>query len=230
LDWQCINPKSKVVISAVMPNHPRSVWLVRHGQTDWNAQRRYLSFTDRPLTPFGEKQAGALAHFFKARKVDAIVHSGLARTEATAGAIAGTRAILLHCDERWREASHGLWEGLTYREVMQQFPDDARRRFADPIHNAPAQGESLMQMAQRVREAWLALGNQFASQRVVVVAHAGVIQALLCMLMNTALSEHWRWRIDAGSATGFDCYPTTTILRAVNVVPRLGIDRDWRFA
>jgi 2,3-bisphosphoglycerate-dependent phosphoglycerate mutase/probable phosphoglycerate mutase len=209
-----------------MSTHPRSVWLVRHGQTDWNAQRRYLSITDRPLTAFGEQQAGALAHFFKARKVDAMVHSALARTEATAKAIAGARAIPLHGDARWREASHGLWEGLTYREVMQRFPADARRRFADPIHHAPAQGESLMQMAQRVREAWQALGAQFAGQRVVVVAHAGAIQALLCTLMNTPLSEHWRWRIDAGSATGFDCYPTTTILRAVNVVPQFSIQHS----
>lgn len=206
-----------------MPSHPRSVWLVRHGQTDWNAQRRYLSFTDRPLTTFGAQQARALNRFFRARKVDAIVHSGLARTTATAQAIAGTRPIPIHRDERWREASHGLWEGLTYREMVQRFPEDARRRFADPIHNAPREGESLAQMAQRVREAWLVLGERCAGQRVVVVAHAGVIQALLCLLMNTPLSEHWRWRIDAGSATGFDCYPTATIMKSVNVVPRLEI-------
>lgn len=203
-----------------MSSHPRSAWLARHGQTDWNVQRRYLSFTDRPLTPFGLQQAQALNRFFHARKVDAIVHSSLARTETTAHAIAGARPITLHCDERWREASHGLWEGLTYREVLQRYPDDARRRFADPIHNAPLQGESLMQMAERVREAWLALGERFAGQRVVVVAHAGAIQALLCLLMGTPLSEHWRWRIDAGSATGIDCYPTTTILKSANVVPR----------
>lgn len=206
-----------------MPTHLRSAWLVRHGQTDWNAQRRYLSFTDRPLTTFGAQQASALAGFFHARKVDAIVHSGLARTVATAHAIAGTRSIPLHRDERWREAAHGAWEGLTYHEVMQGDPEDARRRFADPVHHAPRAGESLAQMAQRVREAWLALGERFAGQRVVVVAHAGAIQALLCLLMNTPLSEHWRWRIDAGSATGVDCYPTTTILKSVNVVPRFSI-------
>ncbi len=212
-----------------MPTHPRSVWLVRHGQTDWNAQRRYLSFTDRPLTAFGAQQANALAGFFHVRAIDAVVHSGLARTEATARAIAGARPISMQCDTRWQEASHGLWEGLTYREVMRQFPDDARRRFADPIRNAPCQGESLEQMAQRAHAAWQTLGAQFAGQRVVVVAHAGVIQALLCILMNTPLSEHWRWRIDAGSATGLDCYPTTTILRAVNIVPRWALEiKDLR--
>jgi broad specificity phosphatase PhoE len=98
--------------------HPRAVWLVRHGQADWNLQRRYMSDSDRSLTPFGERQARALAAFFAARKVDAIVHTGLARTERTAQAIAGVRPIMLACDRRWREAAHGAWEGLTYFEAI----------------------------------------------------------------------------------------------------------------
>ena len=76
-------------------------------------------------------------------------------------------------------------------------------------------------MSARVVSAWSALGERFANQRVVVVAHAGPIQALLCALMNTPLAEHWRWRIDLGSATGMDCYPTTNIVRAVNFIPNI---------
>jgi 2,3-bisphosphoglycerate-dependent phosphoglycerate mutase/probable phosphoglycerate mutase len=200
---------------------PRSAWLVRHGQTDWNLTRRYMSASDRPLTAYGERQAQALGCFFASRKIDAIVHTGLARTEATAQAIRGQRAIPISCDERWREASHGAWEGLTYREVMQRLRDDALRRLADPVNYAPQDGESLAQMAQRAGEAWRDLGAQFAGKRVVVVTHGGPIQALLCLLMGTPLAEHWRWRIDLGSVTSVDCYPTTTILRSVNLVPNL---------
>ncbi|GIV83226.1 MAG: phosphoglycerate mutase [Candidatus Roseilinea sp.] len=204
-----------------MSGVPRSVWLVRHGQADWNVARRYMSFSDRPLTEFGERQAHALARFFVARKVDVIVHSGLTRTETTARTLKGERDIPLICDARWREASHGAWEGLTYREVMQRYPEDVAQRFADPLHHAPLQGESLAQLAQRVAQAWQDLGAQLAGGRVVVVTHSGPIQALLCALMGTPLAEHWRWRIDLGSATGLDCYPTTTILRAVNHTPPL---------
>lgn len=204
-----------------MSGVPRSVWLVRHGQTDWNVARRYMSFADRPLTAFGARQAQALARFFVTRKVDVIMHSGLTRTEATARAIQGERAIPVFGDARWREASHGAWEGLTYREVMQRYPGDAARRFADPVHYPPLQGESLAQLAQRVRRAWDDLGAQFPSRRVVVVTHGGPIQVLLCLLMGTPLAEHWRWRIDLGSVTGLDCYPTTTILRMVNHTPPL---------
>ncbi len=200
---------------------PRRVWLIRHGQTDWNRRQRYLSDTDVPLTPLGERQASALARFFAARRVDVVVHSGLQRTALVARAIVGNRPIPIHTDLRWREVRHGRWEGLTYPEVMQRFPDEAQRRFADPLHSAPLGGESLSQMAARVEDAWRALGEQFAGQRVAVVTHATPIQVVLCLLFGMPLAQHWRWRVDLGSVTALDCYPSTTILRYANWLSRV---------
>ncbi len=199
--------------------HPRFVWLLRHGQTQWNQTRRYLSHTDVALTAFGVAQARAAAAFFKHRKIDVIVHSGLMRTRDTALCVRGERKIALVEDERWREASHGAWEGLTYREVLARMPDDARRRAADPVNHAPAGGESLAMLSERVRAAYLALGERFAGQRVLVVTHGGPIQALLCQRLGAPLHEHWRWRVDLGSISGFDVYASTSILRTVNTVP-----------
>ena len=198
---------------------PRHVWLIRHGQTDWNLTRRYLSDSDRLLTRFGQRQAAALGAFFAARKIDVIVHSGLTRTRDTALALRGGRPLDLIADARWREASHGQWEGLTYREVAARLPDNVRARFADPVHTAPAGGESLAQLQTRIAAAYSDLGARFPGARIAVITHGGAIQALLCTLLNTPLREHWRWRVDLGSASGFDCYATTTILRAVNIAP-----------
>jgi alpha-ribazole phosphatase/probable phosphoglycerate mutase len=72
-----------------------------------------MSTSDRPLTPYGQRQAAALARFFDVRKIDAIVHTGLARTRDTALAIRAARKIELAEDAAWREAAHGAWEGLT---------------------------------------------------------------------------------------------------------------------
>jgi 2,3-bisphosphoglycerate-dependent phosphoglycerate mutase/probable phosphoglycerate mutase len=178
-----------------------------------------MSSSDRTLTSFGRGQAEALQRFFSTKRIDVVLHTGLSRTQATAQAIANGRVIPQTCDEHWREANHGDWEGLTYTEVTRHMPDDARQRFADPVNNAPRHGESLAHMAQRVWAAWQGLGPLFPKQRIVIVTHAGPIQAILCQLLHTPLHEHWRWRIDAGSATGIDVYPTTTIVRAVNCVP-----------
>jgi 2,3-bisphosphoglycerate-dependent phosphoglycerate mutase/probable phosphoglycerate mutase len=202
--------------------HLRSLWLSRHGQTDWNLSRRYMSRSDRALTAYGQRQAQGLARFFAARKIDVIVHSGLTRTRATAEAIRDMRKIPMIENAAWREADHGAWEGLTYREVMRAMPDDARRRFSDPVNIAPRDGESLAALQTRVLDAYAALARAYGDKRVLVVTHGGPIQALLCALLGAPLAEHWRFRIDLGSASGFDCYPTTTILRAVNVVPPLG--------
>ncbi|MCW1970067.1 MAG: histidine phosphatase family protein [Anaerolineae bacterium] len=195
---------------------PRSVCFVRHGQTDWNLSRRYMGRSNRTLTAYGARQAEVLARYFSARRIDVIVHTGLDRTEATARAIAGKRGTPLVCDLAWRETDHGDWEGLTYREVMQRYPDNARARFADAFNTAPQGGESLAAMSARVQAAWQQLGTQFPNQRIVIVTHAGPIQAMLCHLMSTPLDQHWRWCCDLGSITAVDCYPSTTILRYVN--------------
>ncbi len=203
-----------------MANIPRRVWLVRHGQTDWNRAGRYQSHTDRPLTDYGRRQARALALYFAGRKVEAVIHSGLTRTASIARAIVGARALPCLSSEDWREASHGVWEGLTYAEVMQRYPEDAANRFADPLNNAPAGGESLADMAERVMAAWRRLGYSHPGQRIVVVTHATPIQVVLCMLTGVPLRDHWRWRIDLGSVTAIDGYPGATIVRTVNLVPR----------
>lgn len=200
---------------------PRNVWLVRHGQTDWNLARRYMSASDRPLTVHGVRQSAALQRFFAARPVDVIVHSGVSRTRDTAEAIRGSRGIECVEDVRWREASHGAWEGLTWREVSRRFGSAAQERAADPVNVAPPGGESLAQLRERMLDAYADLGRRHSRARVLVVTHGGVIQALLCELFAAPLAQHWRWRIDLGSASGFDCYPGATILRAVNVIPPL---------
>src|SRR5689334_8300878 len=128
-------------------NHPRSVWLVRHGQTDWNLARRYLSNTDRPLTAYGLRQAQALGCFFNSRKIDVILHSGLERTRHVALTIAGRRDIHIVDDPQWREVSHGVWEGLTYREVLDRYPEQFRQRSIDPLNTAPSSGESLRDLS-----------------------------------------------------------------------------------
>jgi broad specificity phosphatase PhoE len=179
-----------------------------------------MSFSDRELTPFGAQQAAWLAHFFDARKIDVIIHSGLARTRQTAEKIRGNRKIALIEDGAWCEASHGSWEGLTYKQVMTTLRDDALQRFSDPVNAAPSGGESLAQLQQRVCGAFAALGRHHAGKRAVVVTHGGAIQALLCSLLKTPLAEHWRLRIDLGSASGVDVYAATTIVRTINHVPQ----------
>ncbi len=199
-----------------------SIWLIRHGQTEANRSRRYLGHHDSPLTDYGRRQHLALAHHLRALAFTNIIVSPTERTRSLAMTILNRRrAIPMHEDPRWLEIDHGRWEGLTYREVLQRFPDEAQQRWANSIDGRATGGESLAEVANRVNEAWQELLASSVGQRILIVTHATPIQLILCWCCQLPIAEHWRWRIDLGSITALDVYGSTVIMRTINTVPRL---------
>jgi 2,3-bisphosphoglycerate-dependent phosphoglycerate mutase/probable phosphoglycerate mutase len=198
-----------------------SIWLVRHGQTELNKARRYQGTSDGPLTPFGLRQAYALAERLRRMPFKVALISPSQRAQITAEMILGDRDAPILADPRWAETNHGRWEGLTYGEVRARYPREAIERFADALHGKPLGGESLAEVAQRVGEGWRALLQQYPGGRVLVVTHATPIQLVLCALSGMPPALHWRWRIDLGSVTSIDVYSGGPIIRMVNEVPRL---------
>jgi 2,3-bisphosphoglycerate-dependent phosphoglycerate mutase/probable phosphoglycerate mutase len=198
-----------------------SIWLVRHGQTELNRARRYQGAIDSPLTPYGLRQAAALARRLRRIPFGVALVSPTLRAQRTAEAILADRDVPIVDEPRWREAGHGRWEGLTYREVRERFPAEASARFADAQHGKPEGGESLAEVAERVAEGWRALLSQYPGGRVLVVTHATPIQLVLCTLSSMNPAQHWRWRIDLGSLTAIDVYSGSAIVRMVNETPRL---------
>jgi alpha-ribazole phosphatase len=198
-----------------------SIWLVRHGQTELNKARRYQGASDSLLTPYGIRQATALAQRLRRTPFKLAITSPAMRARHTATAILGNRDAPLLDDRRWDEIHHGRWEGLTYAEVRARFPHEAVLRFADALNGRPSGGESLAEVAARVAEAWAALLQQNPGGRVLVATHATPIQLVLCALNGMPPTLHWHWRIDLGSVTAIDVYGGGTIIRMVNEVPRL---------
>lgn len=200
------------------------VWLARHAQTDWNRERRYQSRSDRPLTPFGSARNLAVAQRLRRITFGAIMTSGQARTDDLAQAIVvqQQRAIPIVRDERWREADHGLWEGLTYPDVSRRYPAQMRERFAQPWESHAHGGESTRDLWARVEAGWQDVLKQYDGGRILIVTHATPIQLLLCELLGVAFERYWQWRIDLGGLSNVDLYPAGAILRMVNEVPALG--------
>jgi 2,3-bisphosphoglycerate-dependent phosphoglycerate mutase/probable phosphoglycerate mutase len=206
-----------------------AIWLIRHGQTLLNKQRRYQGRTDSQLTPFGVQQALALAHRLRRLPFTIAVISPCERARATAAAILQGRAVAMVEDARWSETNHGRWEGLTYAEVRALFPEESIARFADALHGRAQGGESLAEVHARVLEAWNALVREDRGGRILVVTHATPIQLILCSISGLAPTDHWRWRIDPGSLTALDVYGGGSIVRVVNETPLLargGIEQD----
>lgn len=204
-----------------------SVWFVRHGQTHYNLERRYQSRADSPLTAYGRQQMAALAVRLRRIPFTVALASPSQRTRLAAAAILeGRRGVNVRLEPGWAETNHGGWEGLTYREVLARFPEEAQARWADGVHGRAAGGESLAEVHARVASAWQTLLREHQGGRVLVATHATPIQLVLCASFGLPASEHWHWRIDLGSLTCLDVYAAGAIVRTVNAVPPLVASRS----
>lgn len=199
-----------------------SIYLIRHGQTLANKEQRYQSWSDSPLTAYGAAQCAAVAQRLRHIPFTLLIASPCERARAMRAPLQGSHgAARVGEDARWSETHHGRWEGLTYREALVRFPDEARARFAAGASGKAVGGESLLDVHQRVRDAWVDLVGNAAGGRIAIVTHATPIQIVLCMIFGLSPDQHWHWRVDLGSVTCIDVYGGSAIIRMVNEVPLL---------
>jgi 2,3-bisphosphoglycerate-dependent phosphoglycerate mutase/probable phosphoglycerate mutase len=187
-----------------------------------NRERRYQGRGDSPLTSYGEAQSQALVMRLRRIPFGVALVSPTQRTRSLADAIlVGRTGVEREEQNGWAETDHGRWEGLTYREVLARFPGEAKARWAQGMNGRAQGGESLAETATRITNAYRDTLERFPGGRVLIVTHATSIQLVLCKTFELAPSEHWHWRIDLGSLTCLDVYPSGTIVRMVNEVPPL---------
>ena len=179
------------------------IWLVRHGQTEWNEQRRFCGQTDMPLSPLGRRQARKLASQLQHKPITAIYSSDLGRARETAEIIAKKRLIHIFFSPVWREIHFGAWEGLTYDEIAASFREQPGF-FTDPEHTAPPQGETLTEVLQRTMPALHEIAQHEHRGEIVLVSHGGVLRGLLCSLLGMPLRNQWQLHIDTGSLSAID--------------------------
>jgi alpha-ribazole phosphatase len=187
--------------------------LIRHGQTDWNIARRFQGQSDVPLNQTGKKQAQALAERLSSQHIDALYSSDLQRALETANII---RKSECHSDPRLREINFGDWEGLTYNEIKEKYPDALTERENDIYKNAPPDGETLEQLCERVQSMLDELYAKHKDQTVLIVAHGGVLQILLCLALNLKPTMYWQFHLSTASLSEIAFYPDGAILNLLN--------------
>lgn len=150
--------------------------LIRHGETEWNVDRRYQGTSDRPLNDLGIRQTEALADSMRGEEWDAIISSPLKRAWNTALPIAKALTMsedLLIPDPRLMERSYGVAEGFTLTEREERFPGDSW----DGL-------ESVDDLSTRAVGAIKDYIHRFPNQRLLMVTHGTWINAVLEMLSN----------------------------------------------
>jgi broad specificity phosphatase PhoE len=163
---------------------PKRVFLVRHGQTAYNLQRRFQGQADIPLDATGRGQAQAVATHLAGRGITRLFSSDLSRAHETARAIGGAIGLEPVTDAGLREVGVGDWEGLTRDEIAPRWPAE----FA--LWNAgrdvrPPRGESLQEAGSRVHSTVGTLLKTCADDDVVaIVAHGAVIRGATQMFLG----------------------------------------------
>ena len=148
-----------------------TILLVRHGETDWNVERRVQGHSDTPLNDTGREQARALGAELAGEPIDAVYSSDLLRAHETANIVAGPRGLEVTALRELRERNFGTWEGLTDAEVFAQFPRAAHGHWGD--------AETKYQMATRVSDAIKSIAEAHPDGCVLLISHGGPLRAVL---------------------------------------------------
>jgi broad specificity phosphatase PhoE len=197
--------------------------LARHGQTDWNATRRFQGASDIGLSERGRAQAECLGRALGRRRLAAVYVSPLRRALETAAIAVGGGSIPVTPVDELRELSLGEWEGRTVDEIRSEEGDPYLAWLRAPHDCPPPGGEPLERVAARVRRA---LGDiaaaHAAGDEVLVIAHGGVISVFACDLLGSSFNSLWRLRVDNCSLTVVKPPRLVSINDTSHLAPGLG--------
>jgi probable phosphoglycerate mutase len=169
---------------------------VRHGETAWNVDARIQGQLDIALNDNGQWQARQVGLALAEEPVAAVYSSDLQRAWHTAQRIAESAGAALHADQDLRERRFGLFEGRTFREVEQAWPEHAQAwRKRVPHWSPPEGGESLQAVRERVENTVHRIASRHPGELIVLVAHGGVLDAIYRMATRQAIDAPRTWQL-----------------------------------
>ena len=163
------------------------LFLVRHGQSTWNDARRIQGQLDPPLSALGVEQARRLAERMGGRTFDGFYTSDLARANETAEIIAGRLGVPVVVDAELREIDVGEWQGLTWPEIEERFPDGVRN-WHERGHGWE-RGETYDALGERVVRALGRIGAEHPAGRILIVGHGGTVRSVRALIEGRSVAQ-----------------------------------------
>ena len=201
------------------------LWLVRHGQTPWNASGRCIGRTDLHLNQFGRETVKVLKEYIDIEACDAIYCSPSNRAIETAQILTHGHSQSVIISKALREIDFGSWEGETWQNINKNHEMEWNTWKQDPVHSAPYGGESLEDVARRMAQLYRVFQESHAGQTILVVGHGGCLNIFLCTLFQIPLNVLWTFRLNPASFSDVVVSPQGPILVALNLVPHLNIKK-----
>ncbi|MGW3410969.1 bifunctional RNase H/acid phosphatase [Streptomyces sp. NPDC000888] len=188
---------------------PATFVLLRHGETPLTPQKRFSGSggSDPSLSDVGRDQAERAATALAARgTIQAIVASPLTRTRQTAAAVAARLGLDVTVEDGLRETDFGAWEGLTFAEVRDRYPDDLNTWLASPEAEPTGGGESFEATARRMAITRDKLIAAYAGRTVLLVTHVTPIKTLVRLAIGAPPESLFRMELSAASLSAVAYY------------------------
>ena len=179
------------------------LYLIRHGETDYNNSLRFQGQTDIPLNQKGIEQAEKAADFFRDIPLQAIYTSTLIRAKTTAEIIAAAKGMELQETDALQEMSFGIWENMNSKDIQKKYAKQWKDFFASPANTTIPQGESMLDVQKRAYPVVQEILDQYPEGDVAFVAHGGIIRVLMCTMLGLDLNRAWHLHVGNASITCF---------------------------
>jgi alpha-ribazole phosphatase/probable phosphoglycerate mutase len=172
-----------------------TVYIIRHGETEGSGQKRYKGTIDVPMSQRGVEQMHNTAGFVRrlldgaGQTMSAVYCSDLVRAQKSAELVAGPLGLRPEVVERIRERDFGLWEGMSFDEIQDEYPGEFRAWARDPMRFSPMGGESTVDVKERVIGALGQMLDRHREETFCVVAHGGVNRVMLSHYLGMPLSN-----------------------------------------
>jgi alpha-ribazole phosphatase/probable phosphoglycerate mutase len=195
------------------------LYLIRHGETEGAEARRYKGHIDVPLSEEGIHQVGQLSRLVALNSengLDAVYSSDLDRAVKSAEIIAepfGLKPVVIR---DLRERSFGVWEGMSFDEIHEQYPGDFKAWAEDPLSFSPVNGETTLEARERALRALSLIHERHEGGVVAAVSHGGMTRILLCEFLGIPLQNLFRIEQDFASLNIIEFHDGHPVVKLLN--------------
>jgi broad specificity phosphatase PhoE len=192
------------------------IYLVRHGQTEWNKKLTFRGRIDVPLNETGHREAQAISDALKNKNIGVIYTSPLKRSIETAQPIAKFFQLEIVPVQGFIDINYGDWEGLTFNEVKERYSDEYKKWEEKPDLIRFPHGETLDEAKERSFRAFKNIVKKNLGKSILIVPHRVINKVLLCALLGLSNSHFWEIKQDTGCINFIEYLNNRFILSLMN--------------
>jgi alpha-ribazole phosphatase/probable phosphoglycerate mutase len=195
-----------------------TLYLIRHGQTEGGEEKRYKGNMDVPLSERGVEQMEGVSEYIvqAGSTLNAVYCSDLSRSVKSAEIVARPHSLSPILIPSLRERNFGAWEGMSFEEIQERYPDEFKAWTENPPAFSPVRGESTLEVKKRVIKAFNEIIENHNGEHIAIVAHGGTNRVILCHVTGIPLENIFRIEQDYGALNIIEFWDKYPVVKLIN--------------